>query len=174
MHSLYTSFLRENSRKTFRERFQGALDGTDVWSTIIDDGKYATNLRRFFGFFSRERVSVFLHEDLQRDPRGVLRKLFTFLDVDPEYPVDLSRRHNQSWVPRYPALHTLRRLVGQSIPLLSFLPFPVRRLVRGMYHRPGSQLRIDPSARALVVDFYREETIAAGELIGRDLTAWLR
>jgi hypothetical protein len=141
---------------------------------ILDEARYATNLKRFYQFFPREQVKVFLYDDLQQEPQAVLREAFRFLGVSPDFPVNLSQRHNESVVPKYPRLHALRRRFASGVPLFNLLPASLRALGRRLYFRTRSDLQMNPVDRAFIVDRYRSETIETGALIGRDLSAWLR
>ncbi|MBI4503414.1 MAG: hypothetical protein HY700_19930 [Gemmatimonadetes bacterium] len=42
------------------------------------------------------------------------------------------------------------------------------------YYRPRTELRMDQADRQMVIEEYRDEIERAGEMISRDLSAWLR
>ena len=48
-------------------------------------GRYATHLQPFLKEFPPESFLFLLQEDLQRDYCAVIRQVFTFLDVDPDF-----------------------------------------------------------------------------------------
>jgi hypothetical protein len=172
--SRYVASLWRNPRSTFREWFLAAQASPNPWFVPLGPGRYATNLQRFFDAFGRDQIRIHLYEDYRREPRSVLRDVFAFLGVDPDYPVDLSRRHNETLVPRFPLLHTLRRRIFGGGPVTGWLPPGVRRLVRGAYNRPRGVVAMDADDHRMVADYYRAEILRAADLIGRDLSAWLR
>jgi hypothetical protein len=102
-----------------------------------------------------------------------VRDMLTFLDVDPDHPIDVSRRHQESVVPRFPALHRLRRQI-LGTRSVSWLPAPARRTLRQFLYRGRQSFPWLPDDRRLVIDFYRDEILRTADLIGRDLSAWLR
>jgi hypothetical protein len=61
---------------------------------------YTDRIASFIEVFGRDRVKILLFEDLVRSPHTVLRDLFGFLGVDPEFRPDLSRVYNRSGRPR--------------------------------------------------------------------------
>jgi Sulfotransferase family len=166
--------LWQGSRATFRARLLAARDPRDPWAPSLDAGRYATHLTRWLDVFPRERVRIHLYEDYRADAGAVLRDIFAFLGVAPDHPIDLSRRHNETVVPRFGGVHALRRRVLGSRSLPGWMPAGARRVLRRLYRRPRQHLTLDPEDRCLAIDQYREEIERTADLIGRDLSAWLR
>jgi hypothetical protein len=104
----------------------------------------------------------------------VLRDLFAFLNVWPDHPIDLSRRYNETTVPRFQLLHALRQRVFAGATPPRWFPQRARRALQRLYRRPRADVAMDPADRRMVVDYYRDEIERTGTLIGRDLSAWLR
>jgi Sulfotransferase family len=174
---LFTLYLLNRAREprlAFRAWFQATLQTPHLWPSIVGAGRYATHLERWFGVWPRERMRVYLYDDYCADPRSLLRDLFAFLGVRADYPVDLSRRLHETAPVRFPTLHALRqRLLGET-PALRWLPDATRRPLRRLYRRRRRGMRMDPGDRRLVIDYYRDEILRAADLLGRDLSTWLR
>ncbi len=49
---------------------------------LLDEGRYATQLRAFLDLFGRERIHVAVFDDLQRDPQAFLDATTDWLDID--------------------------------------------------------------------------------------------
>ena len=67
-----------------------------AWKGYFSDGVYADALATWFSVFPRERFLIVRSDHLAADPRGALRRVFRFLEVDPEAPIDTSRRLNRT------------------------------------------------------------------------------
>ena len=137
----------------------------------VCEGRYARNLRRFAQFFPQEQLLICLYDDFARDAAAVLRSVFSHLDVDPDYQVDTSHRHNERLVQRWPALdgpltRSLRR-VGRAL-----LPAGVRASARRRSLGPARD-RADASDRKRVIAMYARDIEDLQTLIERDLSAWL-
>lgn len=171
--TIYSGDLWENPGLTFRGWFQANRD-TPRLRAGMGAARYGTHLQRFFDTFRREQLRVYLYEDFQKDARAVLRDLFAFLGVEPNHPIDMSRRHHETVVPRFPALHALRRWVFGGASPTRWLPPAARRAFRFLYRDRGAGRTLDPADREMVIDHYRSEIRLAADLIGRDLSAWLR
>jgi hypothetical protein len=140
---------------------------------VVEEGRFATQLLRFFDLFPPDHIRIYLYEDYQSDPCAVLRNAFEFLGVERDFQVDLSRRHNETVTPRLPFVHALRRrLFGGGTP--RWIPQWSRRVLRRIYSRQGSHVAMAPADRQLVIDYYRDEILRTADLIGRDLSVWLR
>jgi hypothetical protein len=173
---LFTHFLGSawrDPRATFRTRFRAALEPGGIGRNIVNIGRYATHLQRYFDVFPRDQIGIHLYEDYRADAPAVLRSVFGFLGVDPDQPVDVSRRHGETMMPRFRWLHALRvRLVGAA-PVAGWLPERARRVLKRLYRR-APDMTMDPADRRMVIDYYRDEILRTADLIGRDLSGWLR
>jgi hypothetical protein len=170
----YLMALRRGSRATFRAWLRDAMVGGDDHLPAVDGGRFATHLQRFFDMFPRDQLRVYLYESLRTDARATVRDMFAFLGVDPEQPIDVSHRHNETLVPLFPRVHRLRQRILGNASLISWLPGRARNEVRGLYYRRRADFAMDPDDRRFVIDYYRDEILRTADMIGRDLSAWLR
>ena len=141
------------------------------------EGFYSENLARYYELFGRDRVKVGLYEDLVEDPAGLMRSFFRFLGVDDSYEPDTARRHNPSGVPKSRfVVSLLKRPNPLKSVLKPLLPGGLRgRISEGLQRRNLSEAPpLEPEARGRLVELYREDILRLQDLIGRDLSAWLR
>ncbi|PSG96636.1 hypothetical protein BRD56_09805 [Thermoplasmatales archaeon SW_10_69_26] len=94
----------------------------------IEGRFYGTHYERFCSVFEEDRIHLLTLDELGEDPRGVLRDIARFLDVDPGAvdAIDLDTRHNPFGVPsnelfRWLLTSDLPRRVARLV-----LPEPVR------------------------------------------------
>jgi hypothetical protein len=180
LFSWYLMALDRHPELTFRTWFYRWKDSgrhrgppADGYPLELDGGRYGTHLQRFLKLFPRDHVRVYLYESFRSDTLMILRDIFAFLSVDSTQPIDVSRRHNETLALRFPTLHRLRRRVLGSASLTSWLPRPAQRALRRFY-RGRRRDTMAPEDRGMVIDFLREEILRAADLIGRDLSSWLR
>jgi hypothetical protein len=182
LFSWYLMNLERDPRLTFRAWFLEARDaGGDGgpapegrYTLPLDGGWCSTHLQRFFDAFPRDQIGVWLYDRFCADPRSVVQEIFAFLDVDPAQPIDMSRRLNETATPRFPGVHTLRRRVLGDRPVARWLPDWARRSLRRLYRRRRASFAIDPADRRMVIDYYQDDILRTADLVGRDLSAWLR
>jgi hypothetical protein len=119
-------------------------------------------------------VRIVLLEDIKGDAAGVLRSLFGFLGVDPGFRPDLSKISNVGGLPRSAWLHSLVRDPRMGRLGRRILPKPIYERVRRLRN---ANLRKRPMAaeeRARALAYFRDDILRTQDLIGRDLSAWLR
>lgn len=140
------------------------------------DGYYHDKLQAYYEVFGRERIKILLHDDWS-DPAAFMREIFTYIGVDPDVPINTSKRYNQGRVPLVAPLN--RRLEpATSLALQNCIPAPVWAFMRKALNRLRREnLRaappLDPAVRRALTEDYREDILKTQTLIGRDLSAWL-
>ncbi len=174
LFSQHLASSRDDPGQSFRSRFRAAQDPAHRWAGWLEGGRYGTHLQRFFAAFPRDQIRVHLYEDFRASPHAVLRDIFGFLGVDPDHPIDAIGRHNEPAVPRFALAHRIQRLLFGRTALSRRIPRPVRGALEALYFRRRSDLRMAPADRQLVVQYFRDEVERAAQLIGRDLSSWLR
>lgn len=159
------------------EAIGGALRGEGPeWRSelYLDLGCYYARLRPFFEQFARDRIRVCFFEDFVRDSGTVLRDLFAFLGVDPEFVPDTSMVHNPTGTIDNPLVRfawtstrTLRVRLGP------WVPEPMRRAAWSLLRRNLSRPALPPDLRAALVEYYRPDVLELEKLLDRELSAWL-
>jgi hypothetical protein len=151
----------------------------DHWQPMFqysEFARYSVQLRRYLEHFSRDRIKLFLYEDFETEPRRVTRDIFRFIGVDDSFVPDATYRANPGGNPRSEWLQSvvmrpnvLSRFAG------GLLPREARRRVRDAISRVGTERSAMPSAaRRRLREELRGEILALQDLLGRDLSAWLR
>jgi hypothetical protein len=152
------------------ERLEGNPLSLFAYATI---GHYYNHLSRYLKLFPRERLRVYLFDDLAADPEAVVKDLFRFLAVDDAFRPKLER-HNVSGVPRgrMGQLYDRLRKNPRTVKLVKrIVPGDVRDRLRARFlKRPG----LPADVRRDLVASYRDEIRQLEELLQRDLSAWLR
>jgi hypothetical protein len=134
-------------------------------------GHYLPSLRNWLAHYPRSQLAVLFNDDLDRDPVGTVRAACRHLGVDDRFTPDTSLRFNTSGEARNRAIdyafrhaRALRRFLEANLP-----PRLVSALGRRLRHPP----RYDPQLRAELTAGYRDDILALGEFVRRDLSPWL-
>lgn len=130
---------------------------------IVERGLYHQQLRRYLNLFDREQMLILiLEEDIFQSPQQTLRRLYEFIDVDPEVSeTDLAQKQGEHYL----------SLLGL---LLQYYLLP-KDLVK-LLDRPLPPTKLNPSPGAVLrlYDLYEEENEKLFDLLGRRPTSWLR
>jgi hypothetical protein len=157
-------------------------------------GFYYTQLKRYFDIFPRSQIRVYLYEDFDGNPTGVLHDIFRFLGVQATFIPNMSVRYNVSGLPRNKTLHTLlsrMRTVSQStlseplhtaldmrgrwMKLLSrlFVLNTLRHNAIGIRNWNLVKPQLSPAIRRQLMAAYHDDILQLQSLLQRDLSVWL-
>jgi hypothetical protein len=145
-------------------------------------GLYYQQLKRYYEVFGRERLGVWLYEDMREETADVAQSVFRFLEVDDTFAPDTSSKYNPAGVPASRAARAAMRATNRAVGVLRkalpptsgilSLAFEMRRAVQSRVLTEPPP--IDPGLREELIEGYKEDILRLQELIGRDLSIWLR
>lgn len=141
----------------------------------ISGGFYYSQLSRYFDRFGVDQIKIYLYEDLVADSTALLKDIFKFIDVSPDFEPDVSTKHNVSGVPKNRLLkslvdeNNLIKSVAKSLFPDSFRKEMSSKINKFNLDKPS----IPPEARSLLKSTYQQEVLNLQNLIHRDLSFWL-
>jgi hypothetical protein len=164
-------------RGSFRELITASLHCRDrrlgiAWP-LLDYGRYAAQIERYFRAFPRSQIHISYYEQLQRSPQPLLASLFTFLGVDPVFVPDLSQRHHETAIPRLNGLAYLLKKSGAWPYLRRLAPAPLGPRLRSLAMRSRGSLQMLPADREFLTDYYRDDISGLATLLDHDFSLWL-
>jgi hypothetical protein len=139
---------------------------------FLEFGLYAEQLGRYLKRFGHN-VWVGFHEDFEKRPLDVLRNIFRFLGVDPEFSPVAARRDLEAQVPRLRAAGWLKR-TGLWEAAARLTPSGLRPLIRRAVIRKPGTTHMNPEDRQLLIDYYRQDIRKLADLLKCDLDRWLQ
>ena len=165
---------RVDFRAVVAEERSRPLPDSVAFGSYLGCGRYHHFLSPYFELFPRERLRVYLYEDLASDAHGLLADLFAFLDVDPTFVPSTEKRHAQTGVIENPVLRgAWTGSVRVRTALRPYLPAMVRDLGRPVFARRLAKERLEPELRAELIEVFRDDIGRLQGLIDRDLGHWL-
>jgi hypothetical protein len=145
-----------------------------------DIARFSAQIERFFGTFDTTSVHVILYDELAADPGLIYRRLLEFLEIDPEV------------VPEFPVVNSNKIVRSPFVrQFLRYPPEPLRRIGRLALRTQESRRSfgkrlvlanttnkarqtLDPQLRARLEEEFVPEVEHLAELIGRDLSSWMK
>jgi hypothetical protein len=140
---------------------------------FIKGNYYWADLKRFFDRFPRDRIRIVLFDDLIADAGAVARELYRFLGVDHSFSPDLEVK-NEGGVPHSKLAFSL--IMAGKKHLKHFGRPPAALLTTwGRVKRASlRKVPIDPKVREKILEVCRDDILRTQDLVGRDLSAWLK
>jgi hypothetical protein len=172
-HAVTGGWLRTSFHDQLQISLRTGSESFDVLNPHLAYGLYYEQVRRYLDLFPAEKVKIFLYDDYRDHPRRVLAETFQFLGVDPNEPLDLTKRSLEPRVPR--SLLAARLLKGSGLwqPLASAAPDFFKPAMKRAMLRPRASLIMEPRDQQTLLEYYREDVGKLADLLGRDLNRWL-
>lgn len=119
-----------------------------------------------------DQIHIIINEDIRKDEKEVFRKVFDFLEVDPNFIVDTSIRYNSSGVPHSKWLHNflfeenwLKRSIRPITHRLTSHKFR-QQTSNNMLTRNLQRMEISPDVANTLRAEFQEEKKKLEELLG--------
>jgi len=150
----------------------------------VEQGLYATHLKKWLKYFPRERILVVLMDDVEVDPRGVCRTVYQFLGVDESFvPPGVDARHNVSYATRSATLTKLKdaayattRARGLRWAWKFAAGAGLKPLYRGLNVVPSEAVIPPPQSNTLahLRERFEPEIRELETLLDQSLSSWLQ
>lgn len=142
-------------------------------------GMYAEGVEAYQKAFSR--VKVMILDDFKTDRAAFLRELFSFLEVNPDFEVNTSKRFNVSGVPRS---NWIQRIFKPGILYAWFYRKMVMYtglkedwllgIIENLWRFNLRPIRMNPETRRQLARDFANDNRRLSQLLGRDLSNWLQ
>ncbi len=176
--SQYLSLVAHGHVSTsFREHVLASRNPGDKinrYYPFLQMGLYAESLGRYFADFPRKQIRIWLYEDTLAQPQVFHRQVMEFLNIDPNFVPDVSKRRNEALVPKLLGITRYMRRTGAWGRLRDTIPAPLRPLLRKVVYRRSSKMQLSAEDRSFLFEYYRDDIHRLQQLLDRDLSGWLR
>lgn len=167
--TLEKDFIKEITEDDRREP-----KGWGVNHQYLFIGRYHEQLKRYYDHFPAHQIKIFLFDDYAANPDGVVREMFSFLGVDPDFKADTSLKANEGGIPKLKWINYLLHQWGFITWAKNTLPRSWREPFKQWMYKKGPEMpAMKPEERAFLVNYYREDILKLQTLIDRDLKKWL-
>jgi hypothetical protein len=186
--------LRDPAERAFSQYLHYAADGLVNWSfrkqiesstrntrrefntlyPFLEYGLYYEQVKVYLDLFPSAHVRIYLYEEAWSDPQRFLNAIFEYLNVDSGFRVDLSRRSLQRQAPKSLTGRHMLKKTGITPRLKALTPSGIWKGARACLLRSRRSLLMDPTDRAYLCDYYRDDLRKLSSLLNRDLGTWLK
>ncbi len=146
--------------------------------SVLEQGKYAEQLDRYFSLFPREQLLVLVYEDIKKDPIAFMRRMYDFLGVDPTFvssmvhdEINIARTPKHVLIDRvmHHTSETLRKSgLDRFVHLVRKSGLP--DLVRSFNTKQSDKTKHTKTFnRVVFTDYFREDVAKLSERIHRDM-----
>ncbi len=140
-------------------------------------GLYYQQVKKYIDTFGRDKVKIYLFEDLSNEPIDMLRDIWDFLDVDNKSIPDLSIQ-NRTGLPKIKIVDYIthkpfafKSLVKPYIPQVVLKR--IRKLIIKSNYAYDNKPKMSEKTREFLKGIFRDDILKLQSLIQMDLSGWL-
>ncbi|MGC1245004.1 MAG: sulfotransferase [Spirulinaceae cyanobacterium] len=140
-------------------------------------GFYYTQMKRYFDLFKPEQIKVYIYEEFQEKQIDILRDIFIFLGVDNTFVPDISKKYNDSRIPRSRVYNKIMLRANPVDSISSILPSSLRNKIKNRLVKINlseQKPNLPKAVREKFIKEYREDILKLQDLIQKDLSHWLK
>ncbi len=159
-------------------------DAIKKYPELIERGMYYKYLSHYLKYYSIEDVCIVLFEDIEKDPKKVLNKLFKFLNVDNEFVPTLVDKKYHTTKERSAPFYFLvarsyvflknKKVGAWLIKFLKFFGFNAQMVNKILKILPQKKYKFNKVSREQLISIFRKDIMDLEKLIKRDLSYWLK
>jgi hypothetical protein len=151
-------------------------DYAHIWH-YTKESCYFAQLKYYYDTFPKEQIHIIFSENLQESPRQVLREVFSFLGVDPDYQIENLSEKNISKLPKFRLIQSLTR---QLFSYRKWIKMVIPKEVGWFLLKKVDSLnstsfeKLDPALRQELCQIFVEDVHQLEALLNCNLPHWLR
>lgn len=142
----------------------------------LKTGFYYNQIQRYFELFPREQIFICTYDNLKQDCASLLKRIFSFLEVNDDFIPDISTRHNRTALYRNKFINQLitkssywKEVAKELIPNTIGKKIKNKLMQTNQYSVPKLSQEIKIKYNLL----YKEDILRTSELIDLDISQWL-
>ncbi len=160
--------------------FKAALDAeparcAEGWFPFLcyrESSRYAAKLHAFDRLFPKAQLHISLFDDFRRNTAAIVRAIYRFIGVDPDFTPDVSINHNPARL--RPFAWQCSPFNARTAPVWKRIPTPWRRrLLHGLDRFATKPPPLNPALHAALTSDAQQDILETQQLIGKDLSHWL-
>ena len=152
-------------------------------SFTLRKGFYFEPIRHFINTFGRDRLKIYLYDQLCADPVALVQDMYRYIGVDETFTPDVSYRAQVAQVPKIQSINNVLktnnpvRAIAASVlkPVLSSeLRQKIRTALININSSSKDTVQLSLEERTQLLDLYSDDVKKLQDLIQQDLSAWLK
>ncbi|MDZ7798997.1 MAG: sulfotransferase [Patescibacteria group bacterium] len=164
---LKTDYFLEEVKKDYNQNDKG-------WGRshlFIESGLYYKPVKRYLDLFPQNNVKIILFNDFIKKTNLVLSQVCDFLDIE-KFNFMTKKAHMKSQKPKFLFLYNQVINLAQSANLLKIVPESLRERIKKMFMKEKPKLTEEE--RKTLRPYFKEDILKLQNLIGKDLSDWLK
>ncbi len=144
------------------------------YQQYIELGFYYDQVKRYLNIFGREKVKVYLQEDLRKIPDTVICDLYDFLGINKTFRPDTNQVHNSFSMPKNKLIHKLYAFNSLRILLKDIFPSFVKEKIKTVFFERKNKPKLKEESKKYLQELYHKDIEKLETLIEKNLSSWYK
>lgn len=149
-----------------------------VWGNAhlyTEIGMYYQQVQRYLDMFGKDHVKIIFSEDLRKHTKDVVRDLYAFIGVDPQFEPNTDTQYNEVYTPKYKNLTWFLNKSGIRPLMKRISPgFIKKAVIKLLYKNKAEKGQMSPEAKAFLMEKLGDDIRNLSSLLQKDLSGWLK
>ncbi|MEE2931631.1 MAG: sulfotransferase [Bacteroidota bacterium] len=128
------------------------------YQQYVELGLYYQQVKRYINIFGADNTLLINYSDFQSKTQEIIKKVFSFLDVDPSFSVDNTIKHNEYHAPRSLLTHQLR-LFFFHLGLNKILPKFMKGYAKEIFFVKKSKPILDHETKYVLNSIFKDDIV---------------
>jgi hypothetical protein len=148
------------------------LKGWGVSNLYVEIGLYFEQVKRYAELFPKEQLHIVLFDNLKKDTEGEMKKIFSFVGVNPDVQINYNESYNESTLPRNKVIGDLYKNKKIRETITGLIPKALKKQFKKAALTNKTLPAITEEERSFLKDIFNNDISHLSKLIGRDLNSW--
>lgn len=140
------------------------------------ESMYYEQVKRYLELFGKEKVKVYLFDELKNNPFDLIKDIYKFLNVNSNFKPSVDKVYNPSGIVRIRLLQNLAIHENEIKTIFKkIIPTKIRPILKNFIRSANIKKYSMPiDVREYLEDLFTKDIIKTEQLIERDLSIWRR
>jgi hypothetical protein len=148
------------------------LKGWGVSNLYVEIGLYYEQVKRYMELFPQGQLHIVLFDDFKKNTAGEMKKIFSFLGVNPGVAINYNESYNESTLPRNKIIGGLYKNKKLRERITGLIPKALKKQFKKAVLTNKTLPVITEEERSFLEAIFYNDVSHLSNLIGRDLSSW--
>ena len=157
---------------TFEEIIKNNNNTDLYYQQYIELGLYYQQVKRYIDNFGKDRVKIYLQDDMRDNMKDVLKDLFTFLEIDNSMIPKINKKYNIFSISKYNFINKIYVFHRTRKYLSKILPNNNKEYLKKILFQNYDKPKLNDDIKTYLLSVYLDDINNLEQLINRDLSNW--
>src|SRR5262249_8936981 len=142
------------------------------YQQYVELGLYHDQVKRYLDTFGKDRVAIYIYEEVAHDMHGYIVSLLDFLGLDKSFVPELEAKHNTYSTPRNKLVHFLYAQKGLRTFARNLIPTKSVEKAKSLFLTSSKKSEKKEETIQALKEIYKPDIKKLEQLLNKNLSIW--